>query len=113
VAIIAIGYVFFLIQLYIYLLGLLHFVAWILIKRGKALPGALQMLPFINALNGEVEADFLRCEICDRNYKETDEINYLQCEKKHYFHQKCLVDYLQETKICPYCLKVTSGCCSC
>jgi len=72
------------------------------------------MLPYINALlnaDKSTEPDKFSCGICDQDYRSDDLINYLKCDKLHYFHQKCLTEYLYDTKLCPYCLTEVKGCC--
>ncbi|TNV71940.1 hypothetical protein FGO68_gene15098 [Halteria grandinella] len=43
------------------------------------------------------------CVICMEEYKETDEIAELKCDQRHYFHSKCLEQWLKRKLECPLC----------
>ncbi len=43
----------------------------------------------------------IECCICSENYIKNDEIRLLVCN--HYFHKKCVTEWLKITKTCPYC----------
>jgi len=46
------------------------------------------------------------CLICSEEYKDNDEITELNCDKRHYFHTKCIQDWLKRKLECPLCKKV-------
>ena len=49
------------------------------------------------------------CVICMENYAANDVIAELQCDKRHFFHEACLKDWLKKKTECPLCKKpVTS-----
>jgi E3 ubiquitin-protein ligase DOA10 len=44
------------------------------------------------------------CVICYMNYEETDEVVRLKCNEKHYFHEKCIEQWIKQGKnTCPVC----------
>lgn len=38
-------------------------------------------------------------------YKDTDDVAELKCDQRHYFHSKCLADWLKRKLECPLCKK--------
>lgn len=49
-----------------------------------------------------------QCAICMDDYKDEDEIAELACDKRHYFHSKCLEDWLKRKLECPLCKTAVS-----
>jgi hypothetical protein len=45
------------------------------------------------------------CPICLEEYKEDDNIAELQCDKRHFFHERCIDDWLKKKQECPLCKK--------
>ena len=57
------------------------------------------------AFNPEEHGEGLECVICMEEYKETDEVIELPCNEKHFFHSKCITDWLNSNNSCPLCKK--------
>ncbi len=88
-AIICIGYLFFVLILYILAILVAQMVAYIFIRLGKSPPAALFHLPYIRTLTTAhefQEKDIRECGICDKKYEDNDLVNYIKCDKRHYFH---------------------------
>ena len=49
------------------------------------------------------------CVICMEEFKEQDEIAELKCDERHYFHSKCLEDWLKRKLECPLCKKIVKA----
>ena len=45
------------------------------------------------------------CTICLELYKADDQIAELSCDKRHFFHEKCIDDWLKNKQECPLCKK--------
>ncbi|PRP89251.1 dynein heavy chain 1, axonemal [Planoprotostelium fungivorum] len=43
------------------------------------------------------------CAICLGDYEAGEEIRFLRC--KHHFHSECVMKWLQQNKVCPFCKK--------
>jgi hypothetical protein len=39
-------------------------------------------------------------------FKDSDEVAELKCDERHYFHSRCLEDWLKRKLECPLCKKV-------
>ena len=73
-------------------------------------------IPYANAVRGlnrqkfgnieDKNKSMTECIICMENYKDTDEIAVLDCDQKHYFHAKCLEDWLHRKLECPLCKRI-------
>jgi hypothetical protein len=46
---------------------------------------------------------FEACAICMKDYTSKDEIICLPCDDKHYFHAKCISEWLKRNNNCPLC----------
>ena len=55
--------------------------------------------------NPEAHPEGIECVICMEEYKETDEVIELPCNEKHFFHAKCITDWLNSNNSCPLCKK--------
>jgi hypothetical protein len=65
---------------------------------------------FIQALyrtkfNPQSNNAFTECAICMVDFTETDDIIPLPCDEKHYFHQDCIKQWLEQNNNCPLCKK--------
>lgn len=47
----------------------------------------------------------LECAICMEEYQPDDEITPLPCDTRHFFHTKCIEDWLKHNNSCPLCKK--------
>ena len=45
------------------------------------------------------------CAICLEKFQEQDEITPLPCDRRHYFHTQCIIDWLKNNNTCPFCNK--------
>ena len=43
------------------------------------------------------------CGVCNKPYKEGENIVMLGCDETHHFHEKCIKNELKKTNICPIC----------
>jgi hypothetical protein len=76
-------------------------------------------IPYMNAVKGlnkknykdvqEKNKSMDECVICMEQYKDDDEIAELKCSEKHYFHSKCLEEWLKSKLECPLCKRVVSS----
>ena len=57
------------------------------------------------AFGKRTNKDTSECVICMEEYKETDDVAELKCDQRHYFHSKCLADWLKQKLECPLCKK--------
>lgn len=74
-----------------------------------------EKIPYIDALKGLKRKSFSKvkkenrtmdsCAICLGEYTDQDEIAELKCDERHYFHYKCLEDWLKRKLECPLCKK--------
>ena len=46
-----------------------------------------------------------QCIICFVDYTEQDTIITLPCDKRHFFHEDCITDWLKKNNTCPLCKK--------
>jgi hypothetical protein len=68
-------------------------------------------VPYLNAVNSLTkkkydtveDKHFEQCAICLNDYKETDEVAELKCDKRHYFHSQCLEVWMKRKLECPIC----------
>ena len=45
-----------------------------------------------------------QCQICFADYKPDDQITVLDCDKSHYFHTKCITEWIEKGHFdCPFC----------
>lgn len=51
------------------------------------------------------EHDDKECTICMEEYMPNDEITPLPCDARHYFHSKCIENWLKSNNSCPLCKK--------
>ena len=49
------------------------------------------------------DTEMTDCVICLLGFQNEDDALVLPCDPKHYFHQKCGVDWLQMKTECPLC----------
>ena len=56
-----------------------------------------------NPNDKEVQVD--QCAICLEQFCENDgnKISQLDCSKKHVFHLKCMIEWVEKNDICPMC----------
>mmetsp|Transcript_4230 Transcript_4230/g.7181 ORF Transcript_4230/g.7181 Transcript_4230/m.7181 type:complete len:84 (+) Transcript_4230:1135-1386(+) len=56
-----------------------------------------------NPRDGDLEVD--QCAICLEDFSEKDgnKISQLECSKKHIFHLKCIIEWVEKSDICPLC----------
>ncbi|CAD8126642.1 unnamed protein product [Paramecium sonneborni] len=59
-----------------------------------------QIKPY-NPLNFDQENS--QCAICLIEYQKGDVIFILPCNSKHFFHQRCIKNWIQYQSICPFC----------
>ena len=52
------------------------------------------------------DAMMQECVICMEEFKDSDEVAELKCDERHYFHSKCLEDWLKRKLECPLCKKI-------
>ena len=57
------------------------------------------------AFNPEEHPDGIECIICMEEYKEVDEVIELPCDGRHFFHAKCITNWLNTNNSCPLCKK--------
>ena len=56
---------------------------------------------------GDVRVQSMQeCVICMEEFKDSDEVAELKCDERHYFHSRCLEDWLKRKLECPLCKKV-------
>jgi len=54
--------------------------------------------------NYQLFSDAEECAICWSNYSEQDEIVKLKCNEKHFYHTKCIENWIKAGKnTCPMC----------
>lgn len=46
-----------------------------------------------------------RCVICLGEFAKCDEVVLLQCHHSHAFHEKCMIEWIQRSTVCPVCRK--------
>jgi len=72
------------------------------------MPNSLQNVEIIEKLpkgifnKTEIKNEY-ECVICLTKYKENDEIKFLPCDPRHFFHSKCIDQWLLQNLICPLC----------
>jgi hypothetical protein len=82
-------------------------------SRNRSHSSLVNKMPYMNAVNGLMrkkytdinEKNMNECAICMEEYKDDDEIAELKCSEKHYFHSKCLEEWLKNKLECPLCKK--------
>lgn len=67
---------------------------------------AIKSLSRTTFKNVQDKNDQTSCCICMEDYLETDEIAELKCDKRHFFHSKCLEEALKKKLECPICRAV-------
>jgi len=45
------------------------------------------------------------CAICMEEFNDADEVGELDCDKRHYFHTKCIEEWIKVKMECPLCKK--------
>lgn len=80
--------------------------------------GGMRRVPMVQALksvtmkkHSEIAAEnkMDSCVICFEDYKPNDKTAIANCSEKHYFHEKCLKDWLKKQTNCPLCKKPLTG----
>jgi len=74
-------------------------------------------IPYLNAVKSlkrlkyeEKENKMLdSCVICMIDFKDSDEVAELKCDKRHYFHSHCVEEWLKRKLECPLCKKEVTG----
>lgn len=46
---------------------------------------------------------FEECAICFIDFKDKDQILCLNCSELHFFHRRCIIDWLKMRNTCPLC----------
>jgi hypothetical protein len=68
-------------------------------------PGLVER--FKRRLYGDLRVrNMIECVICMEEFKDSDQVAELKCDERHYFHQKCLEDWLQRKSECPLCKRL-------
>ncbi|CDW90885.1 zinc finger protein [Stylonychia lemnae] len=69
----------------------------------SAIPSIIQSLTRLKFDNQQFKSED-QCSICWIEFKSDDEITPLSCDPKHYFHTKCIEDWIRTGKnTCPLC----------
>ena len=55
--------------------------------------------------NPEEYGEGVECIICMEEYKPEDEVTPLPCDERHFFHSRCIEDWLKTNNSCPLCKK--------
>eukprot|EP00826_Nyctotherus_ovalis_P032288 TRINITY_DN2602_c0_g1_i2.p1 TRINITY_DN2602_c0_g1~~TRINITY_DN2602_c0_g1_i2.p1 ORF type:complete len:255 (-),score=-4.48 TRINITY_DN2602_c0_g1_i2:140-904(-) len=55
----------------------------------------------------DIHTNEKECSICIKEFVEDDEIIELPCDRRHYFHVTCIMDWVEKAKkaLCPICRK--------
>ena len=53
--------------------------------------------------NPEVLKGFTDCPICQECFSKNDELITLPCDPRHYFHNRCIKEWLVQNAVCPIC----------
>lgn len=43
------------------------------------------------------------CVICMRNYTDEEKVIHMPCDSRHYFHEECIMTWLEQNNMCPIC----------
>lgn len=71
----------------------------------------LEKIPYLNAIKSLKKEHFhdvpvksmTECVICMENFKDNDNVAELNCDLRHYFHEKCIEEWLKTKLSCPLC----------
>ena len=55
--------------------------------------------PFMNLKDKHM----VECAICLLDYKDSDVILELKCDRRHYFHEQCINQWMERNPKCPLC----------
>lgn len=50
-----------------------------------------------------------QCVICMVDFRDSDEVAELMCDRRHYFHTHCVEEWLKRKLECPLCKKEVKG----
>ena len=45
------------------------------------------------------------CVVCLDNFNDGDEIVMLKCHDSHIYHEKCMLEWIERSQLCPICRK--------
>ena len=114
---IAFGYILFIVYLILCCVGSCVICAICCMRREADLRNnpVVARVPYINAVQSLNKKKFEnvnennrameQCAICLQDYQDNDEIAELKCDQRHYFHSKCLEEWLHRKLECPLCKK--------
>lgn len=77
-------------------------------KMEAAEPADIQKLPTVTFSDGLLSERDMSCAVCLCDFEQGDQLRRLPCG--HYFHQKCIDEWLHRSKKCPLCNGAIDAC---